>query len=566
MYRNTMNDILTHKETKPQNADKAKRDELKQAHSFYTLKHKNGDYQGLTIKKAKIVDKLKDYNFFRFDIDAETCRFVYIENNKVREVSKEQITDKFVKFVEALEPYTHTVTFSTKDGDHKQAIEIKAARIRETLFEKLSEYFSKQLLYRLVPDKPIEIKKDTKNEKFFYYNNGFVRVTENGFDLLDYDKLDLNIWENQKLNRDFKADKTKGDFEKLIERICTVKNADNQFQFDERRFQALKTLIGYNLHGFFDCKLYATILTDSRLSDDDEPNGRTGKTLVAKGLGQMLNYDKLSRVYCEINGKDFNPRDKHRYSDASIESQLININDLTRNTTIENFFNDITEGVTVDKKNEKPFRILTKIIISTNKTIRIDGESAKDRVIQFEFSDYFNAKRSPVSEFGGKWMFSQDWNDSDWHQFDTFMISCVAEYLKNGIIEAPSINLHRRTLIDHTAHEFVDFMDDLLKNLSFSITTDYMGEPQTTTYEIVYGEKIDKKLMYDAFQRQYPNDFRQLKQATFTKWIRTYCKHTDSLEPLKKGNSKDATEGRSNGMDWMIFKKAVTPQLAENEA
>lgn len=558
-------DILQHSETKPTDKKAAKRDELKQAHGFYSLKHKDGVFQGLTIKKAKIVDKLKDYNFFRFDIDAETCRFVYIENNKVREISKEQITDKFVKFVENLEPYTHNVSYNTGRDKESQTvgIEVKPALIRETLFEKLSEYFSKQLLYRLVPDKPIEIKKDTKNEKFFYFLNGFVKVTAEGFSLLDYNELTLNIWENQKLNRDFIPDSSKGDFELFIERICTVRNADGNYSFDKYRFKSIKSIIGYNLHGFFDCKLYATILTDSRLSDDDEPNGRTGKTLFAKALGQMLNYDKLSRVYCEINGKDFNPRDKHRYSDASIETQLININDLTRNTTIETFFNDITEGIAIDKKNEKPFRILSKLIISTNKTIRIDGESAKDRVIQFEFSDYFNAKRSPVAEFGGKWMFSSDWTTKDWNQFDTFLINCVLEYIKNGITEAPSINLHRRTLIDHTAHEFVDFMDDFFKVGKIELkgqAVDLYND--NSVLKLVYGEKIDKKILYSAFTEQYGNDFKQLKQSTFTKWLRAYTKHTDSLCEVKKGE----TEGRANGTDWIIFKLSNSnPNTEKNE-
>ena len=555
------NDILTHTETKPKDKKAAKLDDLKQQHAFYNLKHKDGLYLGLIIKKAKIVDKLKDYNFFRFDIDAETCRFVYIENNKVREVSKEQITDRFVKFVETLKPYKHRVMFYDGKGNDKQEteteIEIKAGHIRETLFEKLSEYFSKALLYRLVPDKPIEIKKDTKTEKFFYFKNGFVSVTSKGLNLLDYKKLDLNIWENQKLNRDFKPDKTKGDYEKFIERVCTVKNTDNVYVFDERRFKALRTIIGYNLHGFFEGRLVATILTDSRISDGDEANGRSGKTLIAKGLGQILNFDKLSRVYSEINGKDFNPKDKHRYGDSSIETQLININDLSKNISIENFFNDITEGVTIDKKNEKPFSIQSKIIISTNKTIKIEGDSAIDRVTQFELSDFFNKDHSPEKEFNGKWMFSQDWNQTDWNQFDTFIIGCVAEYLKHGIIKAPSINLHRRSIIDQTGHEFVDFIDDffITKELKLSGQTADLYN-NNDTIKLIYGEKLDKKLLYTAFTEQYSNDFKQLKQSTFTKWLRTYAKYTKGLQAVKKPH----TEGRSNGLDWIIFLKEESEQ------
>ena len=310
------------------------------------------------------------------------------------------------------------------------------------------------------------------------------------------------------------------------------------------------------MHGYFNYKLKALILTDSRISEDDEPNGRTGKTLYAKALGKILNYDDKSRVFIEVNGKNFKHDDKHRYSDCSLETQLININDVRRNTFIETWFNDITEGISVDKKNEKPFPIHAKIVLSTNRTIRIDGESAIDRIIQFEFSDYYDSNRSPEMETG-RWFFSQDWDIEQWNMFDTFLISCCADYFKHGIVEAESINLKRRTLIDHTSHEFVDFMDDFFTSGNVPIKDEADGQKHVYPLELKFDSKIDKKDLYLAFTGAYPTDWntKNFKQRKLTKWLKNYTKYRDDLVMIAKGKG---TEGRSGGQDWIIFRKIET--------
>jgi len=98
---------------------------------------------------------------------------------------------------------------------------------------------------------------------------------------------------------------------------------------------------------------------------------------MGKGLGNILNTNDRSSVYIEVNGKDFKVSDKFKFQKANLDSQLIHINDIYNNYNIEHSFNDITEGIEVDKKNEKPFRIKPKFIFSSNKTIIIEGKVLK---------------------------------------------------------------------------------------------------------------------------------------------------------------------------------------------
>ena len=503
---------------------------LKQLHDFYFIeKDKDGYYKCIKIDRVNLIERLKLFGFYRYDLTMDNHRFVRIIDNTVSEVSTTGITDFFIDFVENLEGYQHTWDEDTKFIDR--------ITIKEKLFNGLDTYFSTNLLKRLKPDNPINIKKDTKNEKFLFFQNGYVSITLAGHVFHSYNDLDAYVWSNQILKRNFNpiADKENlvSPYQTFIYNICAK---------DEQRLLAMKTIIGYAMHNFTDCKLHAIILTDSRLSNDDEPNGRTGKTLWGRGFGHILNADeKNSRVFTEISGKDFKPDNKFKYSKASLDTQVIHINDIYNNYNIENSFNDITEGIEVDKKNEDPFRIQPKFILSTNKTIKIDGESAKDRVIQFEFADYYNSTFSPEIEFG-HWFF-RDWDEDQWCAFDYFMISCVHEYLKHGLIKPLEINLSLRTLRDHSSQDFVNFMDDCFSADGLEVAYPFNGTELKETIKIILDEKVSKKSLFESFIRSY-NDWNnpKFKQRNFTLWVRNYSKYKKlNLEETRPGGKDHFT-------------------------
>ena len=301
-----------------------------------------------------------------------------------------------------------------------------------------------------------------------------------------------------------------------------------------------------------DCKLFAVILTDCKMSEDGEPNGRTGKTLWGKGLGHMLNTDERGSVFLEINGKDFSPKNKFKYEDANLDTQLIHINDIYNNYNIENSFNDITEGIKIDKKNEKPITIQPKLIFSSNKTIKIEGESAKDRVIQFEFSEHYNSEFNPSIEFGTKkkdgtvephWFFT-DWDENEWLRFDYFMINCITKYFHKGLIRPKEINLSKRTLADHTSPEFINFMTDAISFDGISYNFNENGLSTQITFKIEINQSFSKRNAFEVFIKLNPDfDNQKFKQRDFTKWIRMYAKH----------KNKAYEETRSHGNDLFTF-------------
>lgn len=536
-----MPETLQHKATIPQTKNVVKNNLkiIRQKHNFYKLKYNSSVFSGLFIIKARVAEKLKEMNYFRFDIDTETIRFVHIENNMIEEVSKEQIIDEFFKWLDKLEPYEHEIYVNEIKIEDRL---ITSKMIKETLFEKLSEYFSKFILNRLTPGKPIKIKNDTKTEKYFYFKNGFLTVNKNGYTLSPLKDLDSLIWKNNVLPREFAQDNSKGDFEKFLENTCSN---------DKTRKKSLMTILGYNMHCFFSRKLFITILTDSSL-EADLNNGRTGKGLLIESLGHMVNSNENSKSYIEIDGKKIKDKGKHVYENASLETFIIHIDDLYRNAGLDPFYVSVLKGIEVDQKNKAPFNIKCKLVITSNKTPKIYGESDIDRVKIFELSDYYNATRSPISEFK-KWFFSQDWGQGDWNSFTTFMLKCCVEFFKNDIFEARPINLHQRFLIDHTHERFVYFMDDFIQTGK----TNYIDRADHRDIEydvnLEFGGKMLKKDLYLSFEYNTKSYFTRFpNQNTFTKWLKFYTKYNANLKEM---NSRSGLEFRRGGKDFIIFEK-----------
>lgn len=494
-------------------------------HDFYSVhRDKDGKFKEIVINKVKFVAKLKLLGFRRYDLNFIESKYIRVDKNTIEEVSEKIITDTFLQFVEELPDYDHS------NGD--SVITITSEIIKGKLYNALENYFKPALFNRMLNDTDIFIKEDTKNEKFLFYQNCWISISKTGYQVCDYSELDGYVWKNMILPRNFTLP---NDPESVFSKFCT-----NITGKEPDRLKSLQTIIGYNLHAWFSGKLKATIFTDSRISEDGEANGRTGKGILCKAMGHMLNADfKKSTVYVPINGRDYNPKNINKHADCNLDTRLIHIEDIYNNYNIESSFNDITDGLTVRKLFQSAFSIKVKIVFSTNKTLIVEGESSKDRVIEFELCDYYNSNFDPSQEFG-HWFFD-DWTPEEFNRFDIFMFECVRTYLADGIKEAEEINLRVRKLQDHSSREFIAFMDDLFKRgETITYTLQQLGSSSENNLTIKSGEPVVKKLIYEVF-RTLNADFNNSKftQNKFTKWVRMYCKANQIPISEDRRNSKD---------------------------
>jgi len=435
----------------------------------------------IVIQITEFLEHLKRLGVFRFDLKSGFA-FVRSEGNIIEYLDTHRIQDVF---------------FDSFTNARFEDVRTTQKKVLEVLYAQIDKLFSNSILARLRNPTPPEFIQDTKNRSFLFFKNVCVEVKADEVICKPYELLQGYVWKNTLINRSFEY------LPKDFSEWENIKSNDFAYYVwlvagqDKERFLQLCCIIGYAIHTYEFVKRKAICLTDSSL--DQGNNGRTGKTLFAKALGKV-------RAYTEIAGKDFKPDNKHKYQTCHLDTQIVCLNDLKSPFNFEYLYNDITEGITVEKKNQTPFVIQPKIIITTNQPIITRGASDTDRIIEYEFSDYFSPKRTPQMVFG-KYFF-EDWDQKEWNNFDNFIVWCLRIYLMNGLVEPKNTNLDTRKFIKQTSIEFYEWTQT--KERDFRLATD------TNTY--LYRDEL--KAEFEDFAEL--NDKEKPSAKKFKIWLDTY--------------------------------------------
>lgn len=364
------------------------------------------------------------------------------------------------------------------------------------LMAKNTSYFKKDILSML---DTIEIapKRDTSTESFIYYKNNVVKTTKDKIELLNYEDVEDVVWKSQIIDRDILLNnESDGEFKTFIWRISGE---------DKERYYTLKSVLGYLLHSYQDeAEPKSIIFNDEMISD--VPNGGSGKGLIHKALS------KIKSIVVE-DGKTFDPNGQFAYQMLTNDTQIFLLDDVSKNFNFEKLFSVITEGVSVEKKGMDKFKIpfaeSPKLSITTNYTIKGDGDSHHRRVFEVEIANHYNAEHSPRDEF--KHNFFSGWSSDEWAKFDNFMIRCIQFYLQNGLVASNKVNLEFRKLKNNLGAEFIEFIE-------------------ATTIE----GRINRKELKDKFNKEYPHLSRFNSSNKFYKKVNDYCNYYDiDIEEIK---------------------------------
>lgn len=433
-----INDIQNEVEIVTGNVSLSKRFPEVNSLFFNVTTYKDGKFKDIVIEHKGYVDVLNNLGFYKLNVGDDGYVFIHIKNNIIQAVTPEKISDAFIHFIKSIPEW-----FSF-DG-HKINLKFLIEK-----FYKNVNFFGKPKL-SLLPTIEIESNKDNSDSAYFYYNNGFVECTADGYKFKDYNNLTGYIWKKQIIDFEFKP----------LDNVVLSEETINQSMISEfiylicnkdfNRYKSLITLMGYLMHDYYKTERKAVVLTDSKISEANE--GRTGKGLFIQALYNVRNYT-------EIPGKSYKQNEPFKHQTVTIDSQLIHIDDPTKAFRIELMYNDITSGLKVEKKGQCAFVIDAKIVISCNKTLSTDGgSSSKGRMYEFELADFFNDEFTPKDYF--KKRLFDDWDNNEWQQFYNFMMAGMCYYFKHGVIKAKPINLVKRRLIDATKIEFYKWVEDM---------------------------------------------------------------------------------------------------------
>ncbi len=489
-----------------------------------------GRFKDVMILQTGFLALLRRLGFRRYDV-GDTFVIVRIDDNIIEQIPIFRLREMVVRYFRNLPDDFEEHTNCSKDV------------LLEKLHRSLGTLTTDEKLALLVPmdedGTEIKIVEDEIKTAYYFYKNGFVEVTRDGYQVRPYSELPGMIWKDQIIQREFQvlkpADVESGVYWKFANRVAGNAAGDNP-----ERFSSFLTITGYNLHRFFNTKLRCTIFLDSRQSDD--PDGRSGKSLHCKAMREILNADPQNgRQMITIDGKKYDPQNRFNLDQLDISTRLVLFDDVKRGFLIEDFFNAIVDGLIRERKGDvNKARIFAKILFTLNYTIQIRGGSAKDRVIEFEFADYYSSQLTPEMEF--KMWFFRDWDAAEYQRFDNFMMMCVVDYLRLGIIMPDTINLEARKLRDETSQEFINFMEDV-----------------QIEHERAYSKKElwVKFLDMDDDFKPRNKDFQWLKQRMFTQWLKHWATYRQEYAGYK--------EHRSNGTDYIRFfeNAPVTPEFLE---
>jgi len=417
----------------------------------------------------------RGYFIYRMTID----RFVPIRiiDNIVKQVGKKELKDEILNFLTNIDQCPEYI--------HQFALKDIAKATNDEFLETL-------------PEKQVEFRRDKKDAMQLYFQNCIVKITKDKVTTHPYTELNGYIWESQILNREYRK-------EDILETSDFPRFIFNLSNHNEKRASAICTAFGFYLHNYKSAAYCpAVILNDEVISDN--PEGGTGKGLFFKAVSKFVKMLK-------IDGKTFSFEKSFLYQRVTADTKLIFFDDVKKNFDFERLFSVITEGIATEKKGKDElyfeFSESPKVGVSTNYALKGIGNSHDRRKDEIEISQYYNKKFTPEKEFGR--MLFDDWPESEWLQFDNYMIGCCQLYLREGLIEQELVNLPEKRLMAETNIDFLEFME----------------EKQLVMMPIAE--------TYTEFLREYPDYAKDkyFSKQKLTKWMRSYADYKGYSMPEK---------------------------------
>lgn len=377
----------------------------------------------------------------------------------------------------------------------------------------------------------------------FYYRNAQIAIDENG---VTVEPLKGPVWEQNLIKRDFSRVRIFEDVTKLPDgsfRIIRTEAGEecefltylmNTSSFvgddDVERLDVMHlinkiTCIGYLLRQFRShIEKKAVVAMDTRMSEVGDSNGRSGKSLVGVAISKMI--EQVS-----VDGRTLSDSDNFIFNDVRKTTGNVFIDDIKVNFELGLLYAAITGDLNVNVKQGKrfilPFEYAPKIYITTNHSIRSEGESTEDRIIFMGFSPHYNTQVTPASEFGHQ--FFIEWDDRQWTLFDNLMIECVEIYMQSiklgwtkdgcGAIPPPMGMIDMRRERQDMGEAFLQWAESYFAPEGDHINT-----------------RIPRKEMYQDFLKEFPGQQRFVSPTNFKRRLKSFCRYKKfyHINPHKK--------------------------------
>lgn len=225
---------------------------------------------------------------------------------------------------------------------------------------------------------------------------------------------------------------------------------------------------GYMMHHFKSPeRAWAPYAMDNKIGDDNECNGRSGKSFFFKTLSILMKTVKLSGRNPKLMD---NP---HVFDQVNQHTRLLLLDDCDRYLNTGLFYDNITSDMTVNPKNNQSFTIdfedSPKLAFTTNYVPSDFDPSSEARLIYMVFSDYYHQKTEDndyletrtIRDDFGKPLYTKGYTEEEWLADLNFWLQCCRFYLSisNEMIKIipPMSNIIKRKFKADMGANFEDW-------------------------------------------------------------------------------------------------------------
>ena len=373
------------------------------------------------------------------------------------------------------------------------------------------------------------------NEEF-YFKNGMAKVTPAGIEWSE--ELLGNVWadkvhrhkfkrvpiiervdkKGERLHIEFTAEGEHCDMVKFVMAASNFwwqkeKPSESEMSEYAQHIMNKLTCVGYLITEYkYTNELRAVVCMDSEMSDVGQSNGGTGKSLLGIAIGKMIEQ-------VVVDGKALKSDDDFLYSEVTLRTRNIHVEDVAPNFKFERFYVGITGDLKVNPKQSQRFTIpmdrSPKLLITTNHAIMgSETTSSKRRIVYMAFSNYFSRCLLPEQYFG-HCMFS-DWDSGQWNLFYNFMIECAWLYQKvkvcgwahkgEGLVHPPMHDLEQRTLKQMMSESLYQWAE-----VFYDSTGSHLND------------RIPRSEIFRDFKEHFPDARSGITQANFKTKLVFFC-------------------------------------------
>lgn len=379
--------------------------------------------------------------------------------------------------------------------------------------------------FLLMQPVPLEYYQDERDSFGLAFKNGFYLLSKMNEDIQRKDYNDVNGFfpPHSTQSHEFSYTDELGDFEHFVTMVSTGKD-NRKYRLSEQDKNTVYrwcSMIGYCVHGYKDpSKTIAHIFSDMGANDESRNGGR-GKTILANALGYV-------QKSITKGGNEFDPKYTHNFADLDQSHRIYIIDDVPPSFPFDAIYTNITGDISCQLKGSNAVTILKektpKFIITTNWSVRYDDEadSTNRRFNEWQFTDFFNIKKTPRDVFGRS--FFTDWDNLEWNRFYSFIYRCVRQYFNEGLrpmhYDKSEDNFRANFNNDALYDEFVRVFKIINVFSSGFSVSDFLNEylsPQNNLRYEKWFHKNNVKTLVNAYIKKNKLNFNYVSREK--KWV-----------------------------------------------